>query len=35
MEVKKPNNEGGVQKEFDRMMNKRLKNPDYRKQFES
>lgn len=33
LEVKKPNNEGGIQKEFDRMINKRLKNPDYRKFF--
>ena len=27
LEVKKPNNDGGIQKEFDRMINKRLKNP--------
>lgn len=33
LEVKKPNNEGGIQKEFDRMLNQRLKNPDYRKFF--
>ena len=33
LEVKKPNNEGGIQKEFDRMINRRLKNPDYRKFF--
>ena len=33
LEVKKPNNEGGIQAEFDRMINKRLKNPDYRKFF--
>lgn len=33
LEVKKPNNDGGIQKEFDRMINKRLKNPDYRKFF--
>lgn len=33
LEVKKPNNEGGIQKEFDRMINKRLKNPDYKKFF--
>lgn len=33
LEVKKPNNEGGIQKEFDRMINKRLHNPDYRKFF--
>ena len=33
LEVKKPNNDGGIQKEFERMINKRLKNPDYRKFF--
>ena len=33
LEVKKPNNEGGIQKEFDRMINKRLKNLDYKKFF--
>ena len=33
LEVKKPNNEGGIQKEFDRMVNKRLINPDYKKFF--
>lgn len=33
LEVKKPNNEGGIQKEFDRMLNKRLQNPDYKKFF--
>lgn len=33
LEVKKPNNDGGIQKEFDRMINRRLKNPDYRKFF--
>lgn len=33
LEVKKTNNEGGIQKEFDRMINKRLQNPDYRKFF--
>lgn len=33
LEVKKPNNEGGIQKEFDRMINQRLKNPDYKKFF--
>lgn len=33
LEVKKPNNEGGIQKEFDRMINKRLINPDYKKFF--
>lgn len=33
LEVKKPNNEGGIQKEFDRMIHKRLQNPEYRKFF--
>ncbi|MCI1269582.1 MAG: DEAD/DEAH box helicase family protein [Ruminococcus sp.] len=33
LEVKKPNNEGGIQKEFNRMINKRLENPDYKKYF--
>lgn len=33
LEVKKPNNDGGIQKEFDRMINKRLQNPDFRKFF--
>lgn len=33
LEVKKPNNEGGIQKEFDRMINKRLQNIDYKKFF--
>ena len=33
LEVKKPNNDGGIQKEFDRMINKRLQNPDYKKFF--
>ncbi len=33
LEVKKPNNDGGIQKEFDRMINRRLQNPDYRKFF--
>lgn len=33
LEVKRPNNEGGIQKEFDRMINKRLQNPDFRKFF--
>ena len=33
LEVKKPNNDGGIQKEFDKMINKRLQNPDYRKFF--
>lgn len=33
LEVKKPNNPGGIQEEFDRMVNKRLQNPAYRKFF--
>ncbi|MBR1702838.1 MAG: type I restriction endonuclease subunit R [Lachnospiraceae bacterium] len=33
LEVKKPNNDGGIQKEFERMINQRLKNPEYRKFF--
>lgn len=33
LEVKKPNNEGGIQKEFYRMINQRLKNSDYKKFF--
>ena len=33
LEVKKPNNEGGIQEEFNRMVNKRLQNPAYRKFF--
>ena len=33
LEVKKPNNEGGIQKEFTRMINDRLKNEDYKKYF--
>ena len=33
LEVKKPNNEGGIQREFERMINKRLANPDYKKFF--
>ena len=33
LEVKKPNNEGGIKAEFDRMINKRLKEPVYRKFF--
>lgn len=33
LEVKKPNNEGGIQQEFDRMIKKRLKNRDYSKYF--
>lgn len=33
LEVKKPNNEGGIQVEFTRMLNKRLEKPEYRKYF--
>ena len=33
LEVKKPNNEGGIQEEFNRMLNKRLQNPEYKKFF--
>lgn len=33
LEVKKPNNEGGIQKEFVRMINNRLKNVEFRKYF--
>lgn len=33
LEVKKPNNEGGIQKEFERMINQRLQNPEYKKFF--
>lgn len=33
LEVKKPNNEGGIQKEFDRMINQRLRNDDFKKYF--
>lgn len=33
LEVKPPDNEGGIQAEFTRMINKRLKNADYRKHF--
>lgn len=33
LEVKKPDNEGGIQKEFDRMINQRLRNPEYKKFF--
>ncbi|MBS5863778.1 MAG: type I restriction endonuclease subunit R [Clostridium sp.] len=32
-EVKKPNNEGGIQKEFVRMINDRLKNTEFKKYF--
>ncbi|MBQ6654601.1 MAG: type I restriction endonuclease subunit R [Erysipelotrichaceae bacterium] len=33
LEVKKPNNEGGIQKEFNRMINQRLVNDDFKKFF--
>ncbi len=33
LEVKKPNNEGGIQKEFKRMINNRLKNSEFKKYF--
>lgn len=33
LEVKKPNNDGGIQQEFDRMIKRRLKNPEYKKFF--
>lgn len=33
LEVKKPNNEGGIQREFERMINKRLGKNEYRKFF--
>ena len=33
LEVKKPNNDGGIQMEFNRMIAHRLKNPDYKKFF--
>ena len=33
LEVKKPNNEGGIQQEFNRMVNQRLKNPAFTKYF--
>lgn len=33
LEVKKPNNEGGIQAEFNRMLNKRLEKPEYKKYF--
>lgn len=33
LEVKKPNNEGGIQAEFRRMLDNRLKVPEYRKYF--
>lgn len=33
LEVKKPNNSGGIQEEFNRMLNQRLKKPEYKKYF--
>lgn len=33
LEVKKPNNDGGIQEEFKRMIDRRLANPAYRKFF--
>ena len=33
LEVKKPNNEGGIQREFDRMINKRFQKKEYKKYF--
>lgn len=33
LEVKHPNNEGGIQVEFNRMLNKRLEKPEYKKYF--
>ena len=33
LEVKHPDNSGGIQVEFERMINKRLKNSDYKKYF--
>lgn len=33
LEVKTPNNSGGIQVEFERMINKRLKNDEFRKYF--
>ncbi len=33
LEVKHPNNDGGIQAEFNRMLNKRLEKPEYRKFF--
>lgn len=33
LEVKHPNNEGGIQAEFTRMLNKRLEKPEYKKYF--
>lgn len=33
LEVKKPNNEGGIQKEFHRMLDERLQVPEFKKYF--
>lgn len=33
LEVKKPNNDGGIQKEFERMINQRLQNHEFKKFF--
>ena len=33
LEVKHPDNEGGIQAEFNRMLNKRLEKPEYKKYF--
>ena len=33
LEVKRPNNEGGIQVEFERMLNKRLEKPEFKKFF--
>lgn len=33
LEVKHPNNDGGIQAEFNRMLNKRLDKPEYKKYF--
>ena len=33
LEVKRPNNDGGIQAEFNRMLNKRLEKPEYKKYF--
>ena len=33
LEVKKPNNEGGIQEEFNRMINQRLQKPEFKKFF--
>ena len=33
LEVKHPDNEGGIQEEFTRMLNKRLEKPEYKKYF--